>query len=249
VLENNTIGFGNTGVGSEALLNKTTGDQNTAIGYFSGSNITSGTNNITIGYNAQVPNNAGNNQIRLGNASISYAGIQVGWTITSDRRWKENIEPSNLGLGFISKLNPVSYTRINDENHRTEYGLIAQEVEEVLKECGLADKTGMLTVTVEGMYELRYNDLIATMIKAMQELKIQNEELSEGLHSEKIKNANEITKLTEENLKLQSELKSLSSIKEDISRIESLKEELIQQINELKSIRKEYENKFSSLEN
>jgi hypothetical protein len=188
------------------------------------------------------------NQIRLGNSAITYAGIQVAWTVTSDRRYKENINPIGLGLGFITKLNPVSYVRKNDEKGRTEYGLIAQEVEQVLKECGI-ENHAMLTITDEGMYELRYNDLIAPMIKAIQELKIQNEKLSEELHSEKIKNANEIRKLTEDNLKLQSELKSLSSIKEDISRFESLKEELIQQINELKSIRKEYENKYSSIDN
>ena len=58
-----------------------------------------------------------------------------------------------------------------------------------------------------------------------------------------------ITKLTEENLKLKSDLESLMSIKEELTKIESLKEELIQQIKELKSMRKEYENKFSSIEN
>ena len=35
----------------------------------------------------------------------------------------------------------------------------------------------MLTITDEGMYELRYNDLIAPMIKAIQELEIENKEL------------------------------------------------------------------------
>jgi len=51
---------------------------------------------------------------------------------------------SNLGLGFISKLKPVSYTRINDENQKTEYGLIAQEIEEVLKEEGV-NNSAMIT--------------------------------------------------------------------------------------------------------
>ncbi|MCL4279095.1 MAG: tail fiber domain-containing protein, partial [Ignavibacteriaceae bacterium] len=70
----------------------------------------------------------------MGNSSINYAGIQVSWTVTSDRRWKENVQPTNLGLNFISELNPVSYTRKNDENQKTEYGLIAQEVEQILEE-------------------------------------------------------------------------------------------------------------------
>ena len=38
-----------------------------------------------------------------------------------------------------------------------------------------AENTGMLTITNEGMYELRYNDLLAPMIKAIQELKNEND--------------------------------------------------------------------------
>ena len=172
----NTTGSHNTANGNGALFSNTQGNYNTALGYNAGSTITIGSNNIAIGYNAQVPTAAGNNQIRLGNTSITYAGIQVAWTVTSDRRYKENIQPLNLGLGFISKLNPVSYYRKADEKQRTEYGLIAQEVEQVLKECGV-EKPGMLTITDEGMYELRYNDLLAPMIKAIQELGTENKEL------------------------------------------------------------------------
>jgi regulator of replication initiation timing len=54
--------------------------------------------------------------------------------------------------------------------------LIAQEVEQVLKDCGV-ENPGMLTITDEGMYELRYNDLLAPMIKAIQELGTENKEL------------------------------------------------------------------------
>ncbi|MBK7175261.1 MAG: tail fiber domain-containing protein [Bacteroidales bacterium] len=41
---------------------------------------------------------------------------------------------SDLGLEFINKLNPVSYTRLNDEKQKTEYGFIAQELEETLQQ-------------------------------------------------------------------------------------------------------------------
>lgn len=176
----NSLGLYNSAFGNSSLLNVTTGDQNTAIGNFSGSNITTGNGNIAIGYNAQVPSSVSDNQIRIGNTFITYAGIQVPWTVTSDRRWKQNILSSNLGLRFISLLRPVSYTRKNDESGKTEYGLIAQEVEEALQQEGI-DSSGMLTVTDEGMYELRYNDLLAPMIKAIQELKAENEKLRERI--------------------------------------------------------------------
>uniref|UniRef100_A0A832G865 Peptidase S74 domain-containing protein n=1 Tax=Ignavibacterium album TaxID=591197 RepID=A0A832G865_9BACT len=193
----------NTAVGENALIS-CQGDNNTAIGYNAGSLITTGYNNICIGSYAEVPSNTSANQVRIGNTLISYAGIQVAWTITSDRRWKENIQPTNLGLQFISKLNPVSYVRKNDEKQKVEYGLIAQELEVVLKEEGV-ENAGMLTITDEGYYELRYNDLIAPMIKAIKELKDENE-------------------------RLKSELENLTALKKQLAEIMQLKEELVQQI-------------------
>lgn len=194
-LENNTTGVANSAFGIGTLQNNISGSNNTAIGNIAGSLITTGNNNIAIGFDAQVPNGTSSNQIRIGNTSISYAGIQVAWSITSDRRWKENIQPTNLGLNFISKLNPVFYTRINDENQKIEYGLIAQELEQVLKEEGVTN-AAMLTIDGEGRYELRYNDLFAPMIKAIQELKNENDQLK-------------------------SEIESLKSVKEQLTEIEA----------------------------
>jgi hypothetical protein len=69
-------------------------------------------------------------------------------------------------------------------NRKTEYGLIAQEVEEVLKQEGV-ENSAMITVTDEGNYELRYNDLLAPMIKAIQELKAENDKLQEKFQTRK----------------------------------------------------------------
>jgi hypothetical protein len=211
-LSSNTAGHLNSAFGVLALKVNTTGNSNTAIGSSAGSLITTGSNNIAIGYNAQVPSNTGNDQVRIGNTSISYAGIQVAWTVTSDKRWKENIQETNLGLGFISKLNPVSYTRINDLNHKVEYGLIAQEVEKVLKSEQI-ENTGMLTVTDEGMYELRYNDLLAPMIKAIQELKAENEKL-------RIEKDKEVAQLKTENLAIRQELESFNELSLRLAKLE-----------------------------
>lgn len=175
-LISNRTGNFNTASGYYSLGYCTTGSSNTCFGYNSGINITTGSSNIAIGSNSYVPNGSGDNQVRIGNTLINYAGIQVAWTITSDRNLKSNILNSDLGLGFINRLRPVSYTRRNDESGKTEYGLIAQEVEESLKEEG-AENSGMLTITDEGEYQLRYNDLIAPMIKSIQELKAENDEL------------------------------------------------------------------------
>jgi len=175
-LSSNTSGVGNTAFGFRSLLGNTTGTNNIAIGINAGGTITTGSNNIAIGNSANVPTGTSSNQVRLGNTSITYAGIQVAWTITSDMRLKSNIKNSELGLGFISKLRPVSYIRLNDETQSTEYGFISQEVDELLNDVS-QEKTGMISVDDEGTYSLRYNDLIAPMVKAIQELKAENDKL------------------------------------------------------------------------
>jgi hypothetical protein len=167
-LYHNTTGGGNCAFGWGSLVHNTTGHYNTAVGYNAGDNITSGSGNICIGQGTDVPSESSNYQVRIGNQLITYAGIQVAWTVTSDVRWKSNIKQSALGLNFISKLNPVSYIRKNDEKQKTEYGFIAKEIEEVLNELGI-EKAGMITIDDEGRYELRYNDLLAPMVKAVQE--------------------------------------------------------------------------------
>lgn len=205
-LSANTSGHSNTTIGGASLRFNTTGYQNTAVGV-GALNTTTGFNNTAIGYSADVPSNTGNNQIRIGNTFISYAGVQVGWTISSDRKWKDNITKSNLGLRFISKLNPVSYTRKNDTNNKIEYGFIAQELEDVLKESGV-ENTGMITIDDNSNYEFRYNDLFAPIVKAIQELKSENDEL---------KSANE---------KLTLEMQSLKTINEKLVKLEKIVNEL-----------------------
>ena len=171
-----TTGIYNTAFGVNALSGLGAADQNCAFGWNALSNVTTGGNNIGIGTGAQVPTAAGNNQIRLGNVNIGYAGIQVPWSITSDRRWKSDIQKSNLGLDFINHLNPVSYLRKNDASNKTEYGFIAQELEQTLAEFGTSN-SGIITKDDAGFLSVRYNDLLAPMVKAIQELKTENEDL------------------------------------------------------------------------
>lgn len=50
----------------------------------------------------------------------------------------------------------------------TEYGFIAQELESTLHKFDAANN-GMISKDHEGMYGVRYNDLLAPMVKAIQE--------------------------------------------------------------------------------
>jgi len=174
-LRDNTTGTGNTGNGYGSLLLNTTGNNNVAIGR-SALNNTTGSNNIGIGFNVTVPTANGSNQIRIGDANITYAGVQVAWTITSDRRWKGEIQDSKLGLDFIKGIRAVQYTRNNDDSKKIEYGVIAQELEENLIKNG-ATNSYMIHKDDQGMYGVRYNDLMSPMIKSIQELSTENTNL------------------------------------------------------------------------
>ena len=91
---------------------------------------------------------------------------------TSDRNEKNTIIDSDLGLNFINKLKAVSY-KWNDEElgKKTHYGLIAQDIEETIKEIGKdVDDVGMIDKPEKGAIGLNYSELIAPLVKAIQEL-------------------------------------------------------------------------------
>ena len=106
-----------------------------------------------------------------------------------------DIESSNLGLDFINNLNPVSYKFIEGSKElvdgeyvsvpgsRTHYGLIAQEVKQVLDESGIEDFGGWVKLDLsneDSDQALRYEEFISPLIKAVQELTARVKALEEG---------------------------------------------------------------------
>lgn len=103
-------------------------------------------------------------------------------TVSSDRNLKENIEPTDLGLGFINKLNPVKYNFIKNNPEKVHHGLIAQDVRDLLiqenidpeKFAAYHHNTSETEVDGEHVtsdnYALSYTGFIAPLIKASQEL-------------------------------------------------------------------------------
>ncbi len=86
----------------------------------------------------------------------------------SDIRIKKDITESDLGLDFILSLHPVKYklkleTDLNTPFH---YGLIAQELKELLPEKGFG---GYKYNEKEDSYFIGYTEFIAPIITAMQE--------------------------------------------------------------------------------
>ena len=107
----------------------------------------------------------GSNQVRLGNPYVGSIGGKVGWSALSDARAKRDIRDLDLGLDFVLRLRPVEYT-LKLGNGRPDLGFLAQDVEALLG----ADYN---VVTVGGdpqrTLSLRYTDLIAPVVKAIQE--------------------------------------------------------------------------------
>jgi hypothetical protein len=75
------------------------------------------------------------------NVNVGASGILT--TSTSDQRLKQNIEPLTLGLDILEKLQPKKFS-FKDDPETLEYGLIAQEVREVLAELGINDETNLV---------------------------------------------------------------------------------------------------------
>ena len=174
-------GGGNVALGASALWQQTNGNLNVAIGFSALSsnltgddlvaigrtaNVSSGnlSNAIVIGASADVDSS---NKVRIGNSLISEYETQVPWTTGSDKRFKKNIQDLDLGLDFINSLHPVSYQMKSEASNEQSFGFIAQEVEEILD--GREAKLISTQNTEDAMKYMRYNDLIAPIVNAIQE--------------------------------------------------------------------------------
>lgn len=109
--------------------------------------------------------------------SVVYAA--TGTINTSDARQKTNVQDSDLGLEFVNSLRPVSFNWISDTYKVANYGLLAQEVEEVLQGKDFGGHVYDKAVDVHG---LRYDQFIAPLIKAVQELSAEVDRLKEQIN-------------------------------------------------------------------
>lgn len=251
-LYSNDAGFVNLAIGWGSLFNNINGDYNTAlghsslswcegtyntaIGYGSGSNLYTGSNNTFIGYSAQPSSNNVSNEITLGDADITSLRCNVtSITALSDARDKKNIRNLPLGLDFIMKLKP----RIFNWDRRDWYesgvsngskieekptaGFIAQELDEIQK----TENTEWLNLVLKNnpdKWEATPGNLLPVIVKAIQDLKAENDQLK-------------------------AELEDIKEVKEQLTEIKILKEELIEQIRILKSNNEDDDVEFSSLGN
>jgi len=175
-------GNNNVLVGNNAGLVLGTGSTNVIIGSSSGISLTSGSDNIYIA-NAGVGSESG--IIRIGTiATQTEAFIQgifgtvVGGTglsvfvdasgqlgtVVSSRKFKHDIEGMSSEISEnIYNLRPVTFIYNSDETDTRQYGLIAEEVDQVLPALVVHDEEG-------APYTVRYHLLPMLLLNEVQKL-------------------------------------------------------------------------------
>lgn len=181
----------NTFIGSRSGFNLVNGANNTMLGYNSGRASLAGSALDNVDYVTTVGSGAGatgSNQVQLGGSADTtyvYGTVQN----RSDARDKADVRDTVLGLDFINELRPVDYRwdlrddyfEEDEDGNRTpiekdgskkraryHHGLIAQELPD-----GFG---GVQDHSINGgsdILSVGYDELIAPLIKAVQELSAQ----------------------------------------------------------------------------
>ena len=91
-------------------------------------------------------------------------------TVLSSRRFKDNIQDMSDASSDVMKLRPVTFHYKEDGDKKLQYGLIAEEVEEVMPRLVAYDEHGEV-------YTVRYNELPAILLNEIQKMSKRIEEL------------------------------------------------------------------------
>ena len=192
-----TSGSFNVAIGTTALGNMTGGSYNTVVGNISGDNYTGTESSNVLISNEGVASE--NNTIRIGaqgtgngqqnacfvagiaGVTVSSSGAvlintstgQLG-TVVSSARYKHHIKDMDSYTQEIMKLRPVSFHYKSDQNMETHFGLIAEEVNEVIPNLVLYDKEGKPE-------SVKYHDLPIFLLAEIQKLKREIESLKRGV--------------------------------------------------------------------
>jgi phage minor structural protein len=101
--------------------------------------------------------------------------------VSSDERLKEDIKDNGLGLDFIKEIKTKKYrlkqTNADLNKNPLQIGILAQQLKKVLEKHNI-DTTDQSLVNEgsDGMYGVQYEQLIAPVIKAIQEMSVELEE-------------------------------------------------------------------------
>lgn len=193
--QKSATGNNNTTFGFKTGANFTTGAGNVLIGANAGQNYTGAeSNNVLIGLNESGTNGESNvTKINTANGTTCYVGgiygittasgttstvlisngNQLG-TISSSRRFKRDIKDMEQESSSIMSLRPVTFQYKSHTDNVTQFGLIAEEVMEIMPE--------IVNLDGEGKPEsIRYHDLPCMLLNEIQKLQKRIEKLENNL--------------------------------------------------------------------
>jgi len=168
-LSSNTVGGNNTAVGVNALVSST-GSNNVGLGFSAGHSLTGGSGNVCIG--AGVSGVAGeSNTTRIKNVFKSVANGRAVYvnsdnkigTLSSSRRYKEEIKPMDRASESLFSLKPVTfrYKKEVDPERALSFGLIAEDVAQISPELITRDEKGNpQTVCYEAVNAMLLNEFL-----------------------------------------------------------------------------------------
>jgi Chaperone of endosialidase len=197
-LSANTEGAFNTAVGVQALNGNLTGILNTALGVSAGSNVMTASNVTCIGANASGADVSSTTWIAnvFGTTTISGTTMpvivstagQLG-TMSSSRRFKNQIKPMDKASEVILALKPVTFHYNNDNTGTPQFGLIAEEVADVYPDLVVRDKDGKA-------YSVRYEAVNAMLLNEFLKEHAKVEQLKKGFESKVAEQQKQIEALT-----------------------------------------------------
>jgi len=178
----NTIGNNNSFFGSDAGYANKTGDFNVFLGYRAGFQETGS-------HKLYIDSSETNKPLIWGDFNTNEVRIHGGFKalaihMSSDQRWKKNIQPLESSLEKISNLQGVSYEWKIDEypdvgmKEGKQIGLVAQDVEKEIPELVSEDKDGYKAVS--------YTKLTAVLVEAVKELKAENQSQKNLIEEQRI---------------------------------------------------------------
>jgi hypothetical protein len=165
-LADNVDGGENTAVGLNALVNNT-GSNNVALGSNAGNQATTGSNNVYIGFNMQGSAGESNacyiksifGQTAAGGSAVFIDANSKLGTLTSSKRFKEEIKPMDKASEALFALKPVAfrYKKEIDPAGISQFGLVAEDVEKVNRDLVVRDREGK-------PYSVRYDQVNAMLL-------------------------------------------------------------------------------------
>jgi hypothetical protein len=176
-LQNNTHGSNNTAMGRNALGGSATGNFNIGLGSNAGVNVTSASNVICIGADGNNIDNACYIGQIFGATSSGGTAVFVNsngrlGTVTSSRRFKEEIKPMERASEVLFALKPVTfrYKKELDPAGTQQFGLVAEDVEKVKPDLVVRDENGKVnSVRYEQVNAMLLNEFLKAHCKIQEQ--------------------------------------------------------------------------------